>query len=200
MHVGDRENDIYEFFCAACELGTHFLVRTCVDRLALDGQCTVATVMTAAPLAGTHGVEVTADDGTAHTVELELRFVRVRVLPPIGKQKRYPALDLTILHARETAELEAVLHGHPAVVDCAVFGIPDARAGEVPVASVRLDPDHPVDTGELEQLVASSLATYQHLRHLVVVDAIPRLPSGKVLRRTLRDEWVPRLTPEEAPA
>ena len=108
VHVGDRENDIYEFFCAACELGTHFLVRTCVDRLALDGQCTVATVMTAAPLAGTHGVEVTADDGTAHTVELELRFVRVRVLPPIGKQKRYPALDLTILHARETAELEAV--------------------------------------------------------------------------------------------
>lgn len=98
------------------------------------------------------------------------------------------------------AELEAVLHGHPAVVDCAVFGIPDARAGEVPVAAVQLDPDQPVGDGELEALVASSLATYKHLRHLVVVDAIPRLPSGKVLRRTLRDEWVPRLTPEEASA
>ena len=38
------------------------------------------------------------------------------------------------------AEIEAVLHGHPAVLDCAVFGIPDERAGEVPVAAVQLDP------------------------------------------------------------
>jgi long-chain acyl-CoA synthetase len=88
------------------------------------------------------------------------------------------------------AELEAVLHGHPAVRDCAVFGIPDERAGEVPVAAVLLDPDQPVADGELQQLVASSLATYKHLRHMVVVDDIPRLPSGKVLRRVLRDEWV----------
>ena len=91
------------------------------------------------------------------------------------------------------AELEAVLHGHPAVIDCAVFGIPDDRAGEVPVAAVQLDPDRPVDEHELEDLVAASLATYKHLRHLVVVEQIPRLPSGKVLRRTLRDEWAPAL-------
>ena len=88
------------------------------------------------------------------------------------------------------AEIEAVLHGHPAVLDCAVFGVPDERAGEVPVAAVQLDPDRPVAEGELEQLVAASLATYKHLRHLAVVDTIPRLPSGKVLRRTLRDEWL----------
>src|SRR5215471_11748688 len=86
------------------------------------------------------------------------------------------------------AEVEAVLHGHPAVVDCAVFGIADERAGEVPVAAVQLDPDRPVTDGELEALVADSLATYKHLRKVVVVDAIPRLPSGKVLRRTLRAE------------
>jgi acyl-CoA synthetase (AMP-forming)/AMP-acid ligase II len=91
------------------------------------------------------------------------------------------------------AELEAVLLGHPAVLDCAVFGLPDERAGEVPVAAVQLDPAKPVEGDELEQLVADSLATYKHLRHLVVVDAIPRLPSGKALRRTLRDEWTPRL-------
>jgi long-chain acyl-CoA synthetase len=88
------------------------------------------------------------------------------------------------------AEVEAVLHGHPAVVDCAVFGVADERTGEVPVAAVQLDPDRTVADGELEALVADSLATYKHLRGLVVVDAIPRLPSGKVLRRTLRDEWV----------
>lgn len=91
------------------------------------------------------------------------------------------------------AELEAVLHGHPAVLDCAVFGLADERAGEVPVAVVQLDPNTPVAEGELQQLVADSLATYKHLRHVVVVDVIPRLPSGKVLRRTLREELTPSL-------
>ncbi|MET0728196.1 MAG: class I adenylate-forming enzyme family protein [Acidimicrobiales bacterium] len=92
------------------------------------------------------------------------------------------------------AEVEAVLHGHPAVLDCAVFGLADERSGEVPVAVVQLDVDIPVAEGELERLVASSLATYKHVRHVVVVDAIPRLPSGKVLRRTLREELTPSLT------
>jgi acyl-CoA synthetase (AMP-forming)/AMP-acid ligase II len=91
------------------------------------------------------------------------------------------------------AEIEGVLHGHPAVLDCAVFGLVDESAGEVPVAVVQLDPDQSVTEDELRQFVASSLATYKHLRRVVVVDAIPRLPSGKVLRRTLRDEWTPRL-------
>jgi len=91
------------------------------------------------------------------------------------------------------AELEAVLHGHPAVLDCAVFGLADEQAGEVPVAVVQLDPNTPVAEQELERLVADSLATYKHLRHVVVVDTIPRLPSGKVLRRTLRAELTPSL-------
>ena len=92
------------------------------------------------------------------------------------------------------AEVEAVLHGHPSVVDCAVFGIDDEQAGEVPVAAVQLDPARPVDAADLQQLVADSLATYKQLRHVVIVETIPRLPSGKVLRRTLRDEWAPQLT------
>jgi acyl-CoA synthetase (AMP-forming)/AMP-acid ligase II len=91
------------------------------------------------------------------------------------------------------AEIEGVLHGHPAVLDCAVFGLLDERAGEVPIAVVQLDPEQPVTEDELRTFVASSLATYKHLRRVVVVDTIPRLPSGKVLRRTLRDEWTPRL-------
>lgn len=94
------------------------------------------------------------------------------------------------------AEIEAVLHGHPSVLDCAVFGIPDTAAGEVPVAAVTIDPARPVEPGELEELVAADLATYKRLRHVVVVDAIPRLPSGKVLRRTLRDEWLAATPPE----
>ena len=52
------------------------------------------------------------------------------------------------------AEIEAVLHGHPAVVDCAVFGVPDERAGEVPVAAVQLEPGTTVSPEELQRLVA----------------------------------------------
>jgi long-chain acyl-CoA synthetase len=90
------------------------------------------------------------------------------------------------------AELEAVLHGHPAVLDCAVVGVPDDEAGEVPVAAVQLDPEHPVSVEELQALVADTLAGYKQLREVVVVDEIPRLPSGKVLRRVLRERWVPQ--------
>lgn len=42
VHVGDRESDIYELFCTAHELGTHSLVRTCVNQLADDGKHTIA--------------------------------------------------------------------------------------------------------------------------------------------------------------
>lgn len=86
------------------------------------------------------------------------------------------------------AEIEAVLHGHPAVVDCAVFGIPDELSGEVPVAAVQLDPRSPTSLDELRKLVEDSLATYKRLHLIFVVEEIPRLPSGKVLRRTLQDQ------------
>lgn len=88
------------------------------------------------------------------------------------------------------AEIEAVLHGHPDVLDCAVFGVPDEQAGEVPIAAVQLTSDATVTSADLQQLVADSLATYKQVRDVVVVESIPRLPSGKVLRRTLRDEWI----------
>ena len=93
------------------------------------------------------------------------------------------------------AEIEAVLHGHPAVVDCAVFGVADERAGEVPVAAVQLAPGADVSPEDLQRLVAEALAGYKRLHRVVVVDAVPRTPSGKVLRRTLRDEWAPRFSP-----
>jgi len=91
------------------------------------------------------------------------------------------------------AEVEEVLRGHPSVLDCAVFGLADEQKGEVPVAVVQVDPDRPVTAEEIKELVAGSLATYKQVRHVVFVDTIPRLPSGKVLRRTLRDEWTPVL-------
>jgi long-chain acyl-CoA synthetase len=91
------------------------------------------------------------------------------------------------------AEIEAVLHGHPDVVDCAVFGVPDERAGEVPVAAVQVRTDAGVTAEDLQRLVADALASYKRVHHIVLVDVVPRTPSGKVLRRTLRDEWAPTL-------
>ena len=83
------------------------------------------------------------------------------------------------------AEIEAVLHGHPAVEDCAVFGVPDAANGEAVVAAVKTS--GPVETNELVDLVGERLASYKRLSRVVFVPEIPRLPSGKVLRRVLKE-------------
>jgi hypothetical protein len=101
VHIGDRESDIYELFCTAQELGTHFLVRTCVNRLAGDGGHTIADEMQETRLKGVHRVEVRDGKGRTGKALVELRYRRIRVLPPIGKQKRYPALTLTVIHATE---------------------------------------------------------------------------------------------------
>jgi long-chain acyl-CoA synthetase len=85
------------------------------------------------------------------------------------------------------AEVEAVLHGHPAVTDCAVFGVPDAADGEAVVAAVATTV--PVEPAELIALVGERLAGYKKPRRVVTVAEIPRLPSGKVLRRVLKDRY-----------
>lgn len=85
------------------------------------------------------------------------------------------------------AEIEAVLHGHPAVADCAVFGVPDGSDGESVVAAVAVHT--PVDAGVLSQQVADRLASYKRLSRVVFVSEIPRLPSGKVLRRVLKERY-----------
>jgi acyl-CoA synthetase (AMP-forming)/AMP-acid ligase II len=83
------------------------------------------------------------------------------------------------------AEIEAVLHGHPAVEDCAVFGVPDAANGEAIIAAVKTC--HPVEADELVATVADRLASYKRPSRVVFVPEIPRLPSGKVLRRVLKE-------------
>ncbi|HEY2156806.1 MAG TPA: IS4 family transposase [Isosphaeraceae bacterium] len=101
VHIGDREGDIFELFCAAREAGTDFLVRTCVDRLAGRGGTTIARKMRREPIRGEHEVEVHDDRGRASTAKVDLRFCRMTVHPPIGKQRRYPALSLTAIRAHE---------------------------------------------------------------------------------------------------
>lgn len=86
------------------------------------------------------------------------------------------------------AEVEAILHGHPAVRDCAVFGVDDGLNGEAVIAAVVTD--SPVSSAELVELVADRLASYKCPRDMVFVPEIPRLPSGKALRRVLKEKHV----------
>ncbi len=76
VHIGDRESDIYELFHAADELGTRFLVRTCVDRLAGDGDCTVADQMRQARSKGTYRIQARTKDGEAYEAVLQVKFER----------------------------------------------------------------------------------------------------------------------------
>jgi hypothetical protein len=101
VHIGDRESDIYELFCTGRNIGTHFLVRTCVDRLAGDGDHTVSVDMARAQIRGRYRIEVRDAHGNPEMVELEIKYERLQLQPPIGKQKQYPPLELTVLHAQE---------------------------------------------------------------------------------------------------
>lgn len=101
IHIGDRESDIYELFCLAEEKNTHFLVRTCVDRLADTGKTTIARKMKRKPIQGTHQVEVLDAKRRPIEVELQLRYSQMTVHPPIGKHKKYSPLSLTAIHAWE---------------------------------------------------------------------------------------------------
>ncbi len=101
VHVCDRESDIYELFAAAQGAGTHFLFRTCVDRLTDGDRCHVSEVMREVRVKGLHRIEVRDKKGNTSRAVLELRYRRLRILPPAGKKMRYPELDLTVIHAQE---------------------------------------------------------------------------------------------------
>jgi hypothetical protein len=75
VHIGDRESDIYELFCTAQEVGTHFLVRTQTDRLAGEGDHTVADEMNEVSVKGLHRVEVKDERGDPDEAVLEIRYI-----------------------------------------------------------------------------------------------------------------------------
>jgi len=87
------------------------------------------------------------------------------------------------------AEVESLLLEHPAVRDCGVVAKPDLDAGEIPCAFVVLregfTPSDALDK-ELRDFVADRLAHHKQPREIHFVDAVPRTPSGKILRRELR--------------
>ena len=87
------------------------------------------------------------------------------------------------------AEIENALYGHRSVAECAVFGIPDNRWGEVPAAHVVLSPDASVSEDELIDLCVSKIARFKRPRLIKFVDSLPKTPVGKIRKSELRDPY-----------
>jgi acyl-CoA synthetase (AMP-forming)/AMP-acid ligase II len=93
------------------------------------------------------------------------------------------------------AEIEAVLHEHPQVLDVAVFGIPDDEWGESVYAVVQARAEETIDLNELRAFVEARVAGYKRPRRYELRDELPRTDAGKLLKRVLRDEfWRDRAT------
>jgi hypothetical protein len=120
VHIGDRESDIFELFALAHELGTNFLVRTCVDRLAQDGGCTIAAEMKKAPVRGRHCIEGRNKLGQSYEAQLDIKYEQMQVLPPMGKWKHYSDLTLTVIHAVE----RGTPHGREKIVWKLITNLP----------------------------------------------------------------------------
>ena len=101
VHIGDRGSDIYELFCLAQDLGTNFLVRSYVYRLAESGGTTIAQMMNDVAPSGVHGISFRDAPGQSQEALLSVKFATMTVRPPIGKQKRHARQKLQIIHAEE---------------------------------------------------------------------------------------------------
>jgi long-chain acyl-CoA synthetase len=84
-------------------------------------------------------------------------------------------------------EVENVLYEHPAVVECAVVGVPDERWGEAVKAVVVVRPESGVTEEELIQFARSHLAGYKTPKTVTFIDQLPKSGAGKILKRELRD-------------
>jgi acyl-coenzyme A synthetase/AMP-(fatty) acid ligase len=110
---------------------------------------------------------------------------------PEADRRRFDLSSLrTVIHAAAPQEIENVLAMHPAVFDATVIGLPDEEMGQRVVAVVQAEPGVAAGPGMTEELLAhcrAHLAGFKCPRDLVLVAELPRLPSGKLLRRRVRD-------------
>jgi acyl-CoA synthetase (AMP-forming)/AMP-acid ligase II len=84
-------------------------------------------------------------------------------------------------------DIEEVVARHPAVAEVAVFGVPDEKWGETPVAAVVLHADHTAGEDELRDWINERVAArYQRVSRVLVMKDFPRSAAGKTLKREIR--------------
>ncbi|KAJ8719772.1 hypothetical protein PYW08_011947 [Mythimna loreyi] len=87
------------------------------------------------------------------------------------------------------AELENVLKEHPAVLDAAVIGVPDPVTGERPRGFVVFKPGVKATDTEIIEFVSKRVAPYKKIQQITFLNEIPKNPSGKILRKSLKEEF-----------
>jgi fatty-acyl-CoA synthase len=123
----------------------------------------------------------------------------VGVMHPDGYVELRDRLKDIIISGGEnisTIEVEQALAAHPSVSEAAVVGMPDERWGEVPIAFVTLRRDHhPVTPETLRAAVREHLAGFKVPKRVVVVDDLPKTPTGKIRKHELREQLASGTTP-----
>ncbi len=87
------------------------------------------------------------------------------------------------------AEIEIELRAHPDVFDCAVIGVPNEEWGEEVKAVVQLKPGASVEAEEIREFLIERLADYKRPRSVDFIDEMPYNPSGKLLKKELREKY-----------
>jgi 4-coumarate--CoA ligase len=124
------------------------------------------------------------DDGWLHTGDVAVldEHGHVSIVDRVKELIKYKGFQVP------PAELEALIIAHPKVADVAVIGVPDVEAGELPKAFVVVAPGAELTAEDVKDYVAEHVTSYKHIRMVQFVDEIPKSPSGKILRRLLRDQ------------
>jgi acyl-CoA synthetase (AMP-forming)/AMP-acid ligase II len=88
-----------------------------------------------------------------------------------------------------SAEIERVLYGHPAVLECAVIAVPDERWGEIPLAIVTLKPDRQASEADLLDHCRKHLAGFKIPKAIEFAETLPKGGTGKILKKVLREKF-----------
>ncbi|XP_050204728.1 4-coumarate--CoA ligase-like 1 [Mercurialis annua] len=97
------------------------------------------------------------------------------------------------------AELEAILLTHPSVEDAAVVPLPNEEAGEIPAAWVVINEESKESEEDIINFVANNVAHYKRIRVVQFVDNIPKSPSGKIMRRVIKEKMVEKMKAQISP-